>query len=108
MVTFDEWKKMDIRIGKVLTALRVPETDKLIQLTVDIGEAQPRQIISGIAEYAAADALVGRRFPFILNLEPRIIRGLESQGMILAVSSADGAFSFLEPSSEVPPGSVIK
>ena len=108
MVSFEDWKKFDIRIGEILTAVRVPDTDKLLQLTVNVGEESPRQIISGIAAYAEPETLVGKKFPFIVNLEPRVIRGLESQGMILAVSSPEGDFSFLEPTADIGAGSIIK
>lgn len=108
MISFDDFKKLDIKIGEVISAERVLDTDKLIRLMVDVGEEENRQIISGIAEYVEADALVGRKFPFVTNLEPRIIRGFESNGMILAVSSKNGEFSFLEPSSDIPVGSEAK
>lgn len=108
MVSIDEFKKLEVKIGKVLSAERVPDTDKLIRLSVDVGEDAPRQIVSGIAEYTEPVALVGRKFPFLTNLEPRRIRGLESNGMILAVSSEAGDFSFLEPSSDIAPGSGIR
>lgn len=107
MISFDDFKKLDIKVGEVMEAERVPDTDKLIRLMVDVGEEENRQIVSGIAEYTEPDALVGRKFPFIVNLEPRTIRGLESNGMILAISSDDGEFSFLEPSSDVRAGSSI-
>lgn len=108
MISFDDFKKLNIKIGKVVSAERVPDTDKLVRLMVDVGEEEFRQIVSGIAEYAECASLVGRKFPFIINLEPRTIRGFESNGMILAISSEDGTFSFLEPSSDVPAGSGIR
>lgn len=108
MVSYDDFQKLDIRIGEVISAERVPDADKLLKLKVDIGEDELKQIISGIALYAEPDALVGKKFPFLVNIEPRVIRGLESEGMILAVSSSDGAFSLITPSSTVPAGSVIK
>ena len=108
MISFDEFKKLDIKIGEVTFAERVPDTDKLIRLVVDIGEEENRQIISGIAEYTEAGALIGRKFPFIINLQPRVICGLKSNGMILAISSSDGeTSSFLEPSSSVSAGDSI-
>ncbi len=108
MISFNDFAKLEIKIGEVRTAERVPETDKLLKLNVDFGEEEPRQIISGIAEHVSAEEMVGRRYPFITNLEPRVIRGLESQGMILAVSTSEGGFSLLEPTADVPPGSGIK
>lgn len=107
MISFDDFKKLNIKIGEVVSAERVPDTDKLIRLMVNVGEEEDRQIISGIAKYSEPDALVGKKFPFIINLEPRTICGLESNGMILAVSSDDGEFSFLEPSSVVSAGSSV-
>ena len=103
MATLDELKKIEIRIGTVLEAERVPETDKLLRLVVDLGEEQPRQIISGIAMYIEPEALIGKQLSFVANLEPRTIKGLESNGMLFAVGSGD-TFSFLVPSSPVPPG----
>lgn len=108
MISFDDFKKLDIKIGSVVEAERVPDTDKLIRLMVDVGEEENRQIISGIAEYTEPDALIGRKFPFIINLEPRMIRGLESNGMILAIFSNEGSFSFLEPTSDISSGSTIQ
>ncbi|MAF59825.1 MAG: methionine--tRNA ligase subunit beta [Candidatus Pacebacteria bacterium] len=107
MISFEDFKKLDIRIGKVESAERIPETDKLLKLSINFGE-ETRQIVSGIAEYISESEIVGRSYPFIVNLEPRTIRGEESQGMILAVGSDDGSFSLLEPSTEVKPGSKIR
>lgn len=106
MISYDDFQKTDIKLGKILSAERVPETDKLIRLMVDVGEDNPRQIVSGIALYSTAEDLVGRTFPFVTNLESRVIRGLESNGMILAASN-DGEFSFLEPTSDITPGTRI-
>ena len=104
MISIDDFKKIEIKAGKILTAEKVPETDKLVRLTVDFAEVAPRQIISGIAmHFPDASALVGKTCTFVTNLEPRMIKGLESNGMILALSD-DTAFSLLEPSSTVPPG----
>jgi len=109
MISIDEFKKVEITIGTILTAEKVPDADRLLRLTVDFGEEKPRQIISGIAEYFPDPAaLVGRQSPFVTNLEPRTIRGLESQGMILAVGVPEGVFSLMHPDHEVPPGSGAK
>lgn len=105
MINIEEFKKVEIAVGKILSAEKVPETDKLLKLSVDLGEPSPRQIISGIAPYFSdCPALVGRKCMFVVNLEPRVIKGLESSGMILAVSTDDGKFSLLEPNSEIPVG----
>ena len=104
-ISFDDFKKLDIRVGEVRAAERVPETDKLLKLAVDMGEDAPRQIISGIAEFISAEAMVGKQCLFAANLEPRVIKGLESQGMILAVGGKDGEpFTLLVPESKVVPG----
>jgi methionyl-tRNA synthetase len=117
MISFDDFKKVEITVGKILSAEKVPETDKLLKLQVDFGlkpmpsvgigspERDVRQIISGIALYFPdPQALVGRKFMFVTNIPPRPIKGLLSNGMILAVSTDDGAFSLLEPNAEIPEG----
>ena len=104
-ITIDEFSKIEVQVGTVRTAERVPETDKLLRLTVDFNEESgPRQIISGIAAYVAdPESLVGRQLAFVTNLAPRTIRGLESNGMLFAVGS-DESFAFLTPDRTVPPG----
>ena len=106
MATFDDFAKLEIKIGKVLSAEKVEGADKLLKLQVDFTSEQ-RQIVSGIAEFYFPDDLVGKEFPFIVNLEPRIIIGVESQGMILA-ADVDGGAVLLNPDKEVPPGSKVK
>lgn len=103
-ITIDDFSKIEVRIGTVRSVERVPETDKLLRLMVDVGEEADRQIISGINAYVAtSEELVGRQLAFVTNLEPRMIRGLESNGMLFAVGS-DDSFAFLTPDREVPPG----
>ena len=105
MISLEDFKKVDIVVGKILSAEKVPDTDKLLKLSVDLNELVLRQIVSGISEYFPdCSVLVGRKCMFVTNLEPRIIKGIESQGMILAVSTSDGGFSLLEPGSEIPAG----
>lgn len=109
MINIEDFKKVDIVVGKILSAEKVPETDKLLRLSVDLGEENPRQIVSGISLYFPdCSVLVGKKCMFVANLEPRIIRGLESNGMILAVSTEDGKFSLLEPNQEIPTGTHTK
>ncbi len=107
MVTLEEFKRAAIRIGTVKSAERIPDTDKLLRLEVDFGEETLRQILSGIAEYIDPADLVGRQFPFITNLEPRVIRGLVSNGMLLAVGEGD-TFALLSPTRPVSVGSHIR
>ena len=109
MINIEDFKKVEIVVGKILSAEKVPDTDKLLRLSVDLGEEKPRQIVSGISLYFPDCAvLIGRKCMFVANLEPRMIRGLESQGMILAVSTEDGKFSLLEPNDEIPVGTHAK
>lgn len=105
MISYDEFAKMEIRVGKIVSVEKVPDTDKLLKLSVDFAEGTPRQIISGIATYFTdISVLVGKKCMFVANIEPRVIRGFESNGMILAVSTEDGRFSLLEPDQEIPEG----
>ena len=106
IITFDDFKKIDIRIGKILSAEKVEGSDKLLKLEVDFGEDR-RQIIAGIAQFYAPEALIGKECPFAYNLAPRALAGLESQGMILCPSNEAGPV-LLHPDKEVPPGSLIK
>ncbi len=106
-VSYDDFSKLDITIGTIVSVEVVEGADKLLKLAVEIGEAQPRQIISGIHEYFEdIQFLVGKQCPFITNLQPRVIRGLESQGMILAAEH-DGIFSLLIPHNELPSGTHV-
>jgi methionyl-tRNA synthetase len=104
-ISIDEFAKIEVRVGTVVSAERVPETDKLLRLMVDFDEeAGPRQIVSGIAAYVPApESLVGRQLAFATNLAPRTLRGLESDGMLFAVGDGD-SFAFLTPDRPVPPG----
>jgi methionine--tRNA ligase beta chain len=106
MVTFEDFKKLEIRIGKVLSVERVEGTDKLIRLEIDLG-TEKRQLIAGMAEFFEPNYLIGKETPILTNLEPRNFKGIESQGMILAVD-IDGKPVLLYPEKEVPPGSIIK
>ena len=104
-ISIEDFSKIEVQIGTVMSAERVPETDKLLRLTVDFGEESgPRQIVSGIAGYVETpETLVGRQLAFVTNLEPRTIRGLESNGMLFAVGS-DETFALVTPDRSVPPG----
>jgi methionyl-tRNA synthetase len=105
MINIEDFKKIELKVGKILSAEKVPDTDKLLKLSIDLGEPEPRQIISGIATYFPDEGvLVGKRCMFVANLEPRTIRGLQSNGMILAVTTEDGDFSLIEPASDIRAG----
>ncbi len=112
-ISYDEFKKMDIRVGTVRAVEPVPETDKLLKCIIDFGETNEagesayRTIVSGIREYVPEyETLVGRQLLYIVNLEPRTIKGIESQGMLLAVG--EGAPTFIVPAEPVAPGSKIR
>ncbi len=105
-VSFDSFSSMDIRIAKVLEAEKVPKTKKLLKLTIDTG-VDKRVIVSGIAEYYEPESLIGRQVQVLINLEPRQIRGIESQGMILMAQNPDGSLSLMVPDKENPSGSPV-
>jgi len=113
MITFEEFKKIDLRVAKILEAQRVEGSDKLLKLSIDIGEDPltssgqgQRQIIAGIGKKYEPQDLAGREIIIVANLEPRVLMGLESQGMLLAAND-DGPV-LLMPEREVPPGSTIQ
>ncbi len=112
MITIDDFQKVEIKIGQILSVEKIEGSDKLLKLSVDFKEESPRQIISGISKYFPEEGiLVGKKCAFATNLEPRIIRGLSSDGMILAVSGENGDqtfFSLLEVTQDVLPGSSVK
>ncbi|MFT3992957.1 MAG: methionine--tRNA ligase [Dysgonomonas sp.] len=105
-VAFEDFSKMDLRVGTVLECVKVPKTDKLLQFLIDDGITK-RTIISGIAAYYKPEDLVGKQVCFIANLAPRKLKGIESQGMLLSAENADGTLSLIQPSSLVAPGSQI-
>lgn len=105
-IVFDDFTKLDIRVGTVLECKKVPKTDKLLQFLLEDGMGK-RTIISGIAAYYKPEELVGKQVCFIANLEPRKMKGVESQGMILSVENADGSLSLIQPSKEATPGSQV-
>ena len=132
IISFEDFVKLEIRIGKIISAEKVEGSDKLLKLWVDFGpssvkkevqgefipvepsdedviedERVKRQIIAGIGKIYAPEALIGKECPFAYNLEPRMLKGLESQGMILCPSD-DGSPVLLHPDKEIQPGSLVK
>lgn len=108
-ISIDEFKKVEIKVGKILSAEIVPDADKLLKLSVDFREDTPRQIVSGIrAYYPEPEKLVGISCMFVTNLEPRTIKGLLSNGMLFAVGGGEVPFSLLRPTDDVPPGTSAK
>ena len=108
-ISIDDFTRVEMRAGEIKTAERVPKADKLLRMTIDLGEATPRQILAGIAQYYDPEALIGRKVIVVANLAPRKLRGLESQGMVLAASIGDEGrpilAGFLE---EVPNGARLR
>lgn len=106
-VSYDDFSKMDIRVGTILEAERVPKTDKLLKLTIDTG-IDKRTVVSGIAGYFTPEQAIGKKVSMLVNLEPRKIRGIESHGMILMAQDADGRLEFVAPLTDVRNGSEVK
>jgi methionyl-tRNA synthetase len=106
-IEFGEFAKLSLVAGKVLAAVKVPKADKLLQLTVDAGEAAPRTIVSGIAEAYAPEQLVGRNVVIVANLKPRALKGIESRGMVLTAGPGGRDLVVIDP-GDVPPGTPVK
>ena len=106
-ISFEEWEKLDIRVGTILEAQRVPKADKLLQFRVDTG-SEVRTIVSGVAEHFSPEDLVGQQVTVLMNLAPRKIRGVESQGMILFAENAAGRLIRVAPDNTVESGSGVR
>ena len=105
-VTFEQFEAMDLRVGTVLEAERIPKTQKLLKLVVDTG-VDRRIVVSGIAEHFTPESLIGKRVTIIVNLAPRKIKGVESHGMLLFAQSADGVLHIMSPEGETENGNRI-
>jgi len=105
MISFEEFKKVDLRVAKVIAAQKIEESENLIKLEIDLGQEQ-RQILAGIQKYYTAEELIGRQIIVVVNLESKKMMGMESQGMLLA-ADVNGEPILLMPDKEVPPGSKI-
>jgi methionyl-tRNA synthetase len=113
-ITFDEFAKVDLRVARVVKAENHPSADKLFKLQLDDGSGTPRQICAGIRGFYQAEELVGKLIVIVANLAPRVIRGEESRGMLLAASSApkdagaaDRKVVVLSPLSDIGPGAIV-
>lgn len=105
-ITFDEFSRMDIRIGTILAAEKVAKTKKLLKLTIDTGLDQ-RTVVSGIAEFFNPEEIIGQQVSILVNLAPREIKGITSQGMILMAENADGSLAFVQPSKSIKNGGTV-
>ncbi len=106
-ITFDDFMKMDMRVGTIIEADKVPKTKKLLQLKVETG-IDKRTVVSGIAEFFEPEKIIGKQVCILVNLAPRKIKGIESQGMILMAEDADGRLDFVAPETKIKPGSEIR
>ena len=106
-VDISVFSQADLRVGLVLSAEPIPKSKKLLKLQIDLGEGQPRQILSGIAETVAPADLLGKQVLVIANLPPRLMMGLESRGMLLVAADAEGKRVPLHPARAVPNGSGV-
>ncbi len=105
MVKFEQFKELELKVAKVLEAERVENSGKLLKLKIDLGEENLRQLVAGIGKVYSPEEIIGREIIVVANLEPRMLVGLESQGMLLAAS--DEGPVLLRPDREVPPGSSV-
>jgi len=105
-VSFAEFEKFDFRIGKIIEAIQIPDSKKLIKLLVDFG-TEKRQAIAGLLKYYRPEDLVGKKCVFLLNLQRRMIAGFESQCMVLAAEDPEGKVSLLQPEKDLVEGSKI-
>lgn len=105
-LSFEEFKRLDLRVGTITAADRVPGADRLLQLTVDLGTEQ-RPVVAGIAQWYSPEDMVGKQIVVVANLAPATIRGVESRGMLLA-ADREGTAILLQPDKEVPPGSGVR
>lgn len=106
-IAFDDFTKIDIRVGTIVEAEKVPKTKKLLKLTIDTG-IDKRTVVSGIAEYYKAEEIAGKQVSILVNLEPKKIRGIQSQGMILMAEDAEGKLVFVSPEDGFQNGAMIK
>jgi methionyl-tRNA synthetase len=106
-ISFSDFEKLDLRIGKILEVTPVPESKKLIRIMVDFGTEQ-RQAVAGIGKYYLPETLIGKKCVFLLNLQRRMLAGIESQCMILAAEDEAGNVSVLQPEKDLPEGSKIR
>lgn len=107
-ISYDDFVKIEIRVGTVLSAELIPDTDKLLKCTIDFGDFGQRTIVSGIALFRKPEEIIGKQLPYIVNLAPRMLRGVESQGMLLAASPGGDGLALLVPDSPVPNGTKLK
>jgi len=107
-ITIDDFAKVQLKVADIVSVTKVPNADKLLHLKINVGEGEDRDLLSAIAEFYQPEELVGKKIVVIANLAPRKMRGVISQGMLLAVDGPDGRPILLTPESEVPAGSTVR
>ena len=105
-ISFDEFQKLDLRIGKIIEATHIPNSKKLIKIIVDFG-SEKRQAVAGLLKYYLPEELVGKKCVFLLNLQRRVLAGVESQCMVLAAEDTEGNVTVLMPEKDIVEGSKI-
>ena len=106
-ISYEDFKKIDVRVCTILTVERIPETDKLLKCTIDVGELGERTVVSGIAQSKQPEDLIGKQCLYVVNLAPRVLRGVESQGMLFAASDETGSVVLMHPERLVVPGTPL-
>lgn len=106
LISYEDFKKLDLRVAKIIEAERVEHSEKLIKLQIDLGE-EKRQIVAGIGKFYTPEELINKKIIIVANLEPKVLMGFESKGMLLAASD-DNQISLLMPDKDVPPGLIVK
>lgn len=106
MAALDDFKKIELKTAKILDALEIPGADRIWKLVIDVG-AEKKEIVAGIKQFYSRQALIGRTIIVVNNLAPSVIRGVESQGMLLAARDAGGALSLLTVEKDVPAGCAV-
>ena len=106
MINYSDFEKVDIRVGTVIEAEKVPKSDKLLKLQIDTG-LDKRTILSGISKYYSPEEILNKKVMVLINLKPRKMMGFESQGMLLLADDGDGNLSLMQPDSDISDGSVV-
>jgi len=107
LITIDDFAKVELRVAEVIKAEKHPKADKLLVLTLNVGD-HTRQVVSGIAQFYTPQSLVGKKLVLVANLKPATLRGVESQGMILAGEDAQGRIVVVTPEADLPPGTKVR
>jgi len=106
-INFEDFNKIDLRVGEILTAEKIPQTENLLRLVVDFGKLGKKKVITGIFRWYKPEELVGKQAIFVFNLAPKEIRGELSEAMILTAEQADGSYVIIVPQKKSPPGAKV-